>query len=165
MDRRSFLKLVGAVGVSLVVPELWTPSGEAMSIGAVIKDECRVSGPADRILDIILCGKSLQPEVGTFDIVRPDGNKILALALNTYGGILRWVAAPGEELITPLQFVYSGNMTVNVIGMFEDRVSYTVFEPGRESPVIIPVMPTWESNAALGQSSVPDIFRTAWDGK
>lgn len=177
MDRRSFLTLLGAAALSVVVPEIWTPSPEAPTTAEAIKKAFRVSPPADCIFDIMLCGKSNHSEVATFDVVRPDGTKMLALALNTFGGVLRWAACPGEELKTPLQFVYSGNMTVNVIGRRGDQYSWSVlepeYEPGPEfdpspvlipaAPVIIPVAPMWDAHPALAAPSVPDVFRSAWD--
>lgn len=162
MDRRSFLTLLGAAGVSVVIPKLWVPPQLVSLPGFDTKKLYRVSAPADMIFDIVICGKNEQSEVGTFDIVRPDGTKLLALALNTYGGIIRWVAVPGEELTGPLQFVYSAsNMTINVVGKKNDVMSFTVIEPGHEIPVIIPAAPAWES-ALVGQD-VPDVFKNAWN--
>ncbi len=167
MDRRSFLQLAGAAALSVVVPELWTPPTKLVTVAEALKQEFRVSAPADHILEIFLCGKGLHSEVATFDVIRPDGEKLLALALNTYGGIIRWVAAPGEELPCPLQFVYSGNMTVNLIGLREGQVSsFSVIEPepdlGTSSPLVIPLTPAWIEHPALAQGRVPDVFRKAF---
>lgn len=164
MDRRSFLTLLGAAGVSVVLPKLWIPDTALLPVADEIKRLVRVSSPADQIFDIIICGKNDRSEVATFDVVRPGGEKILAMALNTYGGIIRWVACPGEELLAPLQFEYSdSNMTINVVGRKNDVLSFTVIESGHESPVVIPMTSTWDVNPMLLESNVPNVFKNAWD--
>lgn len=163
MDRRSFLALLGAAAVSVAIPEIWTPPKGLLPTVEAIKTVSRVSATADTVFDIILCGKSDRSEKATFDVVRPGGGKLLALALNTYGGILRWVAAPGEELIGPFQFVYSGNMTINIVGRHNDVLSFTVIEPEAPSVVVIPTTPTWAVDPGmLALPSVPEVFKNAW---
>lgn len=162
MDRRSFLTLLSAASLSVVLPKLWMPPSELLPVAEALRTVCRVSVPAALVFDIIICGKSEQPEVATFDVVHPNGEKLLALAINSYGGVLRWCAAPGEDLPCPLEFVYSGNMTVNVVGRRGDLISFTVIEPGQEAPVIIPLAPKWESHQALTGAGIPDAFKNAW---
>ncbi len=162
MDRRSFLTLLGASALSVVVSELWTPPSVLLPEMESLKTLCSVSAPADRIVDIIICGKNNCSQVATFDVIRPNGTKVLALALNTFGGIIRWVAAPGQELLAPLQFVYShSNMTVNVVGMRGDQMSYTVLEPGQDIAALIPMRPTWRVEP-LPVQHVPEVFQNAW---
>jgi hypothetical protein len=167
VDRRSFLGLLGAAEVSVALPEIWTPPTGLLPSADSFMQVTRVSPPADHIIEILLCGKNDRSEVATFDVIRPDGQKLLALAMNTFGGILRWVAEPGEELPVPLQFVYRGNMTVNIVGRRGDEISWSVAEPswqpGYDSPLLIPVSPGWEPRLALAaKPSIPDIFRNAF---
>lgn len=117
MNRRDYLRMVTSAGMTCLAPDTFSATSGFPSTVTEAKRIGNFVGPVDKIVEIFAGGEASCSEQGFIAINTANGKKLLDLTFNTFGGMLRWVAVPGEEILLPVSIEPQGRMRVNVVGL------------------------------------------------
>lgn len=162
MLRRGFLKTLGAgwvvaTALPLLLPgeleELLKPVNKIFlppANGWVSSQPDVILPATEQLFDMAFYGTttssivSISPEPVIVRVVRSDsGLDILNFAMNANGGIVRWIAVPGEEIYGPVKIIKPASIDAILVG--RDKAGQLVSDHNGARVPMLPPQPSWSS--------------------